>query len=97
MHFRGNQYVALDGDRAFVETWVVAYHIEAPGSPLDSLVLALRYNDDVARIGDEWKIVRRHAVEQWHTGPFPRPSLEAPPYPRPKHHSRARASPAEGQ
>ncbi len=22
MHFKGNQYIALDGDRAFVETWV---------------------------------------------------------------------------
>ena len=33
MHFRGNQYVELYGDRAFVETWVVGYHMEAPGSP----------------------------------------------------------------
>ncbi|MSV89604.1 MAG: hypothetical protein F2876_07290, partial [Actinobacteria bacterium] len=35
MHFRGNQYVELAGDRAFVETWVVGYHMEAPGSPID--------------------------------------------------------------
>jgi len=88
MHFRGNQYVELDGDRTFVETWVIGYHMEAPGSPIDSLVLALRYKDDVVRVGeDDWKIVRRQAVRQWHTGPFPRPFIGPPPYPRPKHES----------
>src|SRR5512139_914395 len=30
MHFMGNQYVELDGDRGRVETWVVGYHMEAP-------------------------------------------------------------------
>jgi len=90
MHFRGNQYVELDGDRAFVETWVVGYHMEAPGSPIDHLKLGLRYKDDVVRVGDDWKIVRREAVRQWHTGPFPRPSIGEGPYPRKRHESRAR-------
>jgi hypothetical protein len=90
MHFKGNQYVAIDGDRAFVETWVLGHHMEAPGSPIASLVLALRYKDDVVRVGDDWKIVRREAVRQWHTGPFPRPFIGDPPYPRPRHESRAR-------
>ena len=30
------------------------------------------------------------AVRQWHTGPFPRPFIGDPPYPRPTHQSRAR-------
>ena len=30
----------------------------------------------------EWRIVRREAVKQWHTGPFPRPTLGPPSYPR---------------
>jgi ketosteroid isomerase-like protein len=85
MHFKGNQYIALDGDRAFVETWVVGYHMEAPGSPLDHLKLGLRYRDEVTRSGDDWKIARREAVLQWHTGPFPRPLLGEPPYPRKPH------------
>ena len=71
MHFRGNQYVEVDGDRGFVETWVIGHHMEAPGSPIDHLILGLRYKDEVARFGDEWKIVRREAVRQWHTGPSP--------------------------
>src|SRR6478735_3502207 len=90
MHFKGNQYVEVDGDRGFVETWVIGHHMEAPGSPIDHLILGLRYKDEVARFGDEWKIVRREAVRQWHTGPFPRPFIGDPPYPRKPHESRAR-------
>ncbi len=93
MHFKGNQYVELDGDRAFVETWVVGYHMEAPGSPIDHLRLGLRYQDDVIRVGDDWKIIRREAALQWHTGPFPRPSIGEGPYPRKPHQSRARDTP----
>jgi hypothetical protein len=90
MHFKGNQYVEIDGDRAFVETWVVGYHMEAADSPIDHLVLGLRYKDDLVRAGDGWQIIRREAVRQWHTGPFPRPFIGDPPYPRPRHQSRAR-------
>jgi hypothetical protein len=93
MHFKGNQYVDIDGDRAFVETWVIGYHMEAPGSPIDHLRLALRYKDDVVRVGDDWRIIRREAVRQWHTGPFPRPAIGDPPYPRKPHESRARRNP----
>ena len=95
MHFKGNQYVELARDRAFVETWVIGYHMEAPGSPIDHLQLALRYKDEVVRVGDEWKIARREAVRQWHTGPFPRPSIGDPPYPRKRHESRTRAASPE--
>jgi hypothetical protein len=45
-------------------------------------VLGLRYQDDVVRVGEGWKIIRRTAIKQWHRGPFPRPSLGPPLYPR---------------
>lgn len=94
MHFKGNQYVDLSGDKAFVETWVVAYHVEPADSPIDKLVLALRYQDDLVRVGDDWQIIRRVATRQWHTGPLPRPFIGEPPYPRRPHQSRLR--PKEG-
>ena len=47
MHFVGNQYVEINGDEGFVESWVVGYHMEAEGSPLEHLVLGLRYQDDL--------------------------------------------------
>ncbi len=56
MHFVGNQYVEINGDEGFVESWVVGYHMEAEDSPLQHLVLGLRYQDDLVRVGDDWKI-----------------------------------------
>ena len=83
MHFMINQYVSVDGDRGHVETWSLAHHMEADDSPLDDLILALRYQDDVVRVGDDWKIIRRNMVKQFHRGPFPRPTIGPPAYPRP--------------
>jgi len=74
LHFMGNQYVSVDGDRGHVETYAVAYHIEAEDSPLPDLVMGVRYQDDVVRDGDTWKILRRNVVKQWHRGPLPRPN-----------------------
>ena len=73
LHFMGNQYVTVEGDAGRVETYAVAYHIEADDSPVEDLVMGVRYQDDVARDGDGWKIVRRNVVKQWHRGPLPRP------------------------
>jgi hypothetical protein len=76
MHFMGNQYVELEpgADEAFVETYAVAYHIEAPDTGLPDLVMGVRYQDTVARAGDGWLITRRTAIPQWVRGPLPRPS-----------------------
>ena len=82
MHFVGNQYIEIDGDRGHVESWVVGYHMEAEDSPLQHLVLGLRYQDDLVRSGDDWKIIRRETAKQWHTGTFPRPFVGPPRYPR---------------
>lgn len=82
MHFVGNQYVEVDGDKGHVESWVVGYHMEADDSPLEHLVLGLRYQDDLIRVGDDWKIIRRETAKQWHTGVFPRPFVGPAPYPR---------------
>ena len=83
MHFMINQYATVDGDTGHVETWSLAHHMEADGSPIDDLVLALRYQDDVVRVGDGWQIIRRTMVKHFHRGPFPRPTIGPPSYPRP--------------
>ena len=88
MHFKGNQYIDVDGDRAFVETWVIGYHMEAPGSPIDGLVLALTVQGRRCRAGDDWKVVRHEAVANGTRLRFPRPLVGPPPYPRPTHRSR---------
>jgi hypothetical protein len=76
LHFMGNQYVKVDGDQGHVETYAVAYHLEADGSELADLIMGVRYQDDVRREGEGWKICRRNVVKQWHRGPLPRPRSE---------------------
>ncbi|MCH2171412.1 nuclear transport factor 2 family protein [Myxococcota bacterium] len=77
LHFMGNQYVVVEGDTGHVETYAVAYHIEADDSPLQDLLMGVRYQDDVVRAGQEWKISHRRVVKQWSRGPLPRPTSEA--------------------
>lgn len=74
MHFMGNQYVDLEpgADTASVETYAVAYHMEAPEAGREDLVMGVRYCDTVARAGDGWLIVKRHAIPVWVRGPLPR-------------------------
>ena len=74
MHFMGNQYVDLEpgADAAFVETYAVAYHMEAADSGRDDLIMGVRYQDTVARDGDGWLIINRVAKPVWVRGPLPR-------------------------
>ena len=74
MHFMGNQYAELEpgADTGFVETYAVAYHMEAAGNGREDLVMGVRYRDDVARDGAGWLIVKRHAIPVWVRGPLPR-------------------------
>lgn len=75
MHFMGNQYLELDvgADDGFIETYAVAYHIEAPETGLPDLIMGVRYCDTVARDGDGWLISARTAIPHWVRGPLPRP------------------------
>ncbi|HLK11283.1 MAG TPA: nuclear transport factor 2 family protein [Candidatus Binatia bacterium] len=61
MHFLGNQWIALDGDRAQVETYAIAYHRRAGRD----LTVAMRYHDGVVRRGDGWRIARRRLEVVW--------------------------------
>ena len=76
MHLMGNQLVRVEGDAGHVETYAVAYHMEPEESEAEDLITAVRYQDDVARVGDgdDWKITRRNVINQWKRGPLP--SLE---------------------
>jgi hypothetical protein len=75
MHFMGNQYIDLEpgADEGSIETYAVAYHIEAPDTGLPDLVMGVRYQDTVAREGEGWLITNRRAIPHWVRGPLPRP------------------------
>lgn len=77
LHFMGNQFVEFDDppNHASCETYAVAYHIESADSPHPDLVMGVRYCDAVVRVPelDDWRIIHRKVIRQWHRGPLPRP------------------------
>jgi hypothetical protein len=74
MHFMGNQLTSVDGDRARVETYCVAYHwmAEQAGAPDEAnLVVGVRYHDELVRTAEGWKIAARRVSPDWRQGPYP--------------------------
>jgi ketosteroid isomerase-like protein len=67
-----NQHVTVDGDEALVWSYAVCYHIEAPESGRDDLVVATQYRDRCRRVEGGWLISSRKSVLQWLRGPYPR-------------------------
>ena len=68
MHVMANQLASVEGDRASLETYAVAFHwAEAPaGTPHpDNLIVGVRYHDELARQGDRWVITRRVVSGDW--------------------------------
>ena len=78
MHFMGNLYIEVDGDKATSEAYTIAFHrLSATTSPKgdrparDHLV-GFRYVDNFERRNGEWKIARRVCVFEWtRTDPVP--------------------------
>ncbi|CAN5391508.1 nuclear transport factor 2 family protein [soil metagenome] len=67
MHFTGNMLIEVDGDKARVESYVLAYcHMAANETlPTRDNLVALRYVDDVTKVDGEWKILHRKCVYEW--------------------------------
>lgn len=76
MHFMGNQFVDHQpgSTTASIETYAVAYHIEAPETGLPDLVMGVRYCDTLEKRDGRWLIVNRRAYPHWVRGPLPRPT-----------------------
>jgi 3-phenylpropionate/cinnamic acid dioxygenase small subunit len=63
-HFVGNQLITLDGDQASSETYTIAYH-RLTGAPRRDRTVAVRYEDDLVRTTDGWRIRRRVVRLDW--------------------------------
>lgn len=65
-HVIGNVLVEVAGDRAWSESYFVAYHdLTSPaGDPL-RMTVAGRYLDQFERRGGEWRIAHRQFVSDW--------------------------------
>jgi len=67
-HLVGNHEVSVDGDRGTHRCYLQAQHIrELPeGSP--NMIIAGRYEDDVVRTPDGWRIAHRTLAVMWSEG-----------------------------
>ena len=70
-HLTGNQLIELDGDVAHLETYLltVQWHTEGPShSEPPGAVSGVRYQDEVVRTTEGWKITRRQVDLDWTKG-----------------------------
>lgn len=67
-HIVSNQQVEVDGDTATARCYVHAQHTLRGTEGGDNFVMAGRYEDDVIRTGDGWRIGRRVLTIDWTEG-----------------------------
>jgi hypothetical protein len=66
MHFVGNQWVEVDGDRARTESYAIAHHFVDAAGEVESIIMGVRYHDELARQPDgRWLITARHVDADW--------------------------------
>jgi hypothetical protein len=68
VHFLGNHWVEVDGDRASGEAYLFACHLRtgADGAEEEE-VAVIRYKDFYVRTPDGWRFEERNACRQWTT------------------------------
>jgi hypothetical protein len=64
-HAMSDVLISLDGDRAHVESVVVAYLIGPRDGERAMVVRGVRYIDDAVRVDAGWKIARRNHQFMW--------------------------------
>jgi ketosteroid isomerase-like protein len=65
MHFVGNEYVEVEGDTAYSETYFISYATVADSGTPATRSRGGRYLDRFERRDGEWKIARRLLVDEW--------------------------------
>ena len=65
MHFIGNEYVEVDGDSAYSETYFISYATITDSGKSATRSRGGRYLDRFERRDGQWKIARRVLVDEW--------------------------------
>lgn len=65
-HMIGNIIVDLNGDRAFAESYLTAYHrLKGKFGALTDCIVGARYVDEFERRNGEWRIAKRKLIYDW--------------------------------
>lgn len=67
VHFLGNHWVEVDGDRANGEAYVFACHLREGAGGQEEEVAVIRYRDLYVRTDGGWRFETRNAYRQWTT------------------------------
>jgi 3-phenylpropionate/cinnamic acid dioxygenase small subunit len=67
-HMVTNHQVAIDGDRATCRCYFHAQHIRAAAAGSPNFIVAGRYEDELVRTADGWRIAKRHLEPMWREG-----------------------------
>jgi len=67
-HIVSNHEVVLDGDRARHRCYLQAQHIRADVEGGKLFIIAGRYEDDMVRTADGWRIQHRSLIRMWSDG-----------------------------
>jgi hypothetical protein len=65
MHFIGNEYIEVDGDTGFGETYFISYATVTDSGRPATRSRGGRYIDRFERRDGQWKITRRLLVDEW--------------------------------
>ena len=90
-HLISNVVVRLDGDRAESSCYLQAQHVKTGTAGGDNFIIAGRYDDQLVRTPDGWRIRERRLQAMW-TAAIPPWSAPDSPAGRPPAHSRRAAS-----
>jgi ketosteroid isomerase-like protein len=66
-HTIGNHLIELEGDVAYCESYLTAYHCDIPNSQgeLIDMALGARYQDRFEKRDGEWRIANRRVIFDW--------------------------------
>ena len=67
-HLVGNHQVTIDGDTATHRCYLHAQHIRHVANGDPHYIVAGRYEDDLARVSDGWRIIHRNLHVMWTDG-----------------------------
>ncbi len=67
-HLIGNHDISVDGDRATHRCYLHAQHIRRDASGGPHYIVAGRYEDELARTADGWRITHRNLAVMWEEG-----------------------------
>lgn len=65
MHFLTNPLIEVAGDVASCETYALVYHRVESEDDAEDFIVGVRYQDDLARRPEGWRIVRRRTAMEF--------------------------------